>query len=588
MTHTPFIVELTTEYEAIAHSFFSIVPAHTETVGEFADTKTQLDDALANLSKDVAYSIAFVGQYSAGKSTIVSALTGRRDIQIDTNIATDVTSSYKYKALDIIDTPGLFTENKDHDERTYNAIEQSDLIVFCLTHSLFDPITLRNFEHLAYERGYASRMMLVVNKMSAEAGDYEDKVQAYTKTLEDTLGKERLAELKVVFIDAKDYIEGSDGGPDFLIEESNFDEFIATLDHFVSENGELGRAMTPLDILTSAVLDAQALLSRDPTEDDAYAQLLEKLSRRVTLTKEWLANEGTASASRVKSMVIELAATTWDELQEVKSEDEAANVISKLEKRIIEVAREVSDEFGARASEATVRLQDDFADVLSGDLSNALFDGLDLSGVGSSVNAKGAQVNISDTAKLRTQFDSVNDIAKKVGLNLSKAGQGANYSAQASGGFQFLKASQASGSQLHQGILWAGKAIGFKFKPWQAVNMAKNLANVGKALGPILAVAGFGLTLWEIHQEGQQAKKITDARLTLNNDLGKVGEELKRQFSDQVVTTRHQIFDPIDKQLKATRQAHYASISHNNDDILRLQALHERLDRLRDRLVEMV
>ena len=588
MTHTPFIVELTTEYEAIAHSFFSIVPAHTETVGEFANTKTQLDNALANLSKDVAYSIAFVGQYSAGKSTIVSALTGRRDIQIDTNIATDVTSSYKYKALEIIDTPGLFTENKDHDERTYNAIEQSDLIVFCLTHSLFDPITLRNFEHLAYERGYASRMMLVVNKMSAEAGDYEDKVRAYTQTLEATLGKERLAELKIVFIDARDYIEGSDGGPDFLIEESNFDEFITMLDHFVSENGSLGRAMTPLDILTSAVLDAQALLSRDSSEDDAYAQLLEKLSKRVTRTKEWLSNEGAASASKVKSAVLELAAATWDELQEVKSEDDASKVISKLEERVIAVAKEVSEEFGARASEATVRIQDDFADVLSGDLSNALFEGLELDGVGDSVNAEGARVNINDTKKLRAQFESVNSIAKTVGLNLSKAGQGAKYSAQAGSGFQFLKASQASGSQLHQGILWAGKMIGFKFKPWQAVNMAKNLANVGKALGPILAVAGFGLTLWEIYQEGQQAKKITDARLTLNSDLGKVGTDLKRQLSEQVVKTRHQIFDPIDQHLDAARQDHYASLSHNKDDILRLQALHKRLDGLRDRLVEMM
>ncbi|MGD1911693.1 MAG: GTPase [Rivularia sp. (in: cyanobacteria)] len=37
--------------------------------------------------------VAFIGQYNAGKSTTISALTGRRDIRIDSDIATDKTAN---------------------------------------------------------------------------------------------------------------------------------------------------------------------------------------------------------------------------------------------------------------------------------------------------------------------------------------------------------------------------------------------------------------------------------------------------------------------------------------------------------------
>lgn len=33
----------------------------------------------------------------------------------------------------LVDTPRLFTDRKDHDEITYDAINKADLLVFCLT-----------------------------------------------------------------------------------------------------------------------------------------------------------------------------------------------------------------------------------------------------------------------------------------------------------------------------------------------------------------------------------------------------------------------------------------------------------------------
>ncbi|MEH1977608.1 MAG: GTPase domain-containing protein [Nostoc sp.] len=123
---------------------------------EFVAIRHKLRDEVKEYSKNGILTVAFVGQYNAGKSTTISALTGQRDIKIDSDIATDVTATYDWNSIKVIDTPGLFTDRQDHDEITYEAINKADLLVFNLTYMLFDLITIENFKKLAYEKGYSS------------------------------------------------------------------------------------------------------------------------------------------------------------------------------------------------------------------------------------------------------------------------------------------------------------------------------------------------------------------------------------------------------------------------------------------------
>lgn len=102
----------------------------------FSQIKNKLNQDLQQYKQEALISVAFVGQYSAGKSTIISALTGKRDIKIDADIATDKTTSYNWNGIKIIDTPGLFTDRADHDAITYQTIDQADLLVFSLTYML--------------------------------------------------------------------------------------------------------------------------------------------------------------------------------------------------------------------------------------------------------------------------------------------------------------------------------------------------------------------------------------------------------------------------------------------------------------------
>ena len=52
-------------------------------------------------------SLVFVGQYSAGKSTILKALTGIETIATGEMITTQNTHEYNWNNLTVIDTPGM-------------------------------------------------------------------------------------------------------------------------------------------------------------------------------------------------------------------------------------------------------------------------------------------------------------------------------------------------------------------------------------------------------------------------------------------------------------------------------------------------
>ena len=125
--------------------------------------------------------IAFVGQHNAGKSTIVSALTKNKEIKISSNVETDDTSSYEWNDVLIYDTPGLYAGVKStHDASALEAIKNSDILVFCITSSLFDDLMIANFVDLAYNKAYKNKILLIVNKMSQEDASYEELKKNYT------------------------------------------------------------------------------------------------------------------------------------------------------------------------------------------------------------------------------------------------------------------------------------------------------------------------------------------------------------------------------------------------------------------------
>ena len=120
---------------------------------------------------DEAVQVVFAGQYSAGKSSILRAMTGREDIEIGAGITTQRVQQFHWNGIRVVDTPGVHTELRpDHDKITYEAISKANLLVFVITNELFDSHIAAHFRKLAIEREKAHEMLLVVNKMQRCVG----------------------------------------------------------------------------------------------------------------------------------------------------------------------------------------------------------------------------------------------------------------------------------------------------------------------------------------------------------------------------------------------------------------------------------
>ncbi|MBQ9630168.1 MAG: 50S ribosome-binding GTPase [Treponema sp.] len=96
------------------------------------DAASKLESGLKTQLAEEKLKIAFVGQHNAGKSTIISALTGNRQIKISNNVETDAPADYAWEGVLLIDTPGLYAGKKEeHDALSLQKIKESDLLVFC-------------------------------------------------------------------------------------------------------------------------------------------------------------------------------------------------------------------------------------------------------------------------------------------------------------------------------------------------------------------------------------------------------------------------------------------------------------------------
>ena len=114
--------------------------------------------------------LVFTGQYNAGKSTLISALTGLRDIVIDSNVATNEVRAYTWGQVHLVDTPGVQAGHAGHDGMAEDAIRDSDLVVFVVSVDLLDDAAVRHLRHVALDLGKRTSMVAVVNKVRDAAG----------------------------------------------------------------------------------------------------------------------------------------------------------------------------------------------------------------------------------------------------------------------------------------------------------------------------------------------------------------------------------------------------------------------------------
>ena len=234
--------------------------------------ESSLPTSVFDIEKPI--SIVFVGQFSAGKSTIIKALTGIEDIEVGEGIKTMETHSYDWNGIEVVDTPGIKTTIRpNHDEISYKAIARADMLVYVVTEELFDDLVGQNFRKLLLEKDKAAEMILVVNKM-ADIGNTEENRLIKLKDLEKVTTPYSPSDLRTVFVDAESYIDSlSEDDPDIAVElkeRSNYDQLVETLNDFVADKGISSRLTTVLyklfDILQGAIPHFQSSTGDDDVD----------------------------------------------------------------------------------------------------------------------------------------------------------------------------------------------------------------------------------------------------------------------------------------------------------------------------------
>ncbi len=536
---------------------------------ELTAIRKKVHDELKEYQEQGILGVAFVGQYSAGKSTIISAMTGRRDIRIDADIATDKTTNYDWNGIKLIDTPGLFTDRQDHDEITYEAINKSDLLVFCLTYMLFDSLTAENFKKLAYEKGYRWKMMLVINKMSDEAGEEEQKIVNYRQSLADALKPYSLDEFPICFIDAKDYCEGIDGKDDFLTEISRFSTFLEDLNQFVERRGSLARFDTPVRIALSCVDDAQLSFTRNSSEDSAFFEVLTRLSRTVRKERDRL-------RTKVKNIALEMSSGVASEgntlAAAVGSDQNFESLNKQAELNVQKHYEKAETKLQDAVNLAVEDIRQEVEEVLEGNLVKSFVACLDKN---QNISAQNLGVGM-DVERLKSQVGWLKNIGETAGVKLTTlASRGFAKTAAQQG---FLRSIDVAGSGLHQSVVAVGKFVGFKFKPWQAVGMAKNIGNAAKFLGPALAIVSVGVDLLQMQQERERESKMSDVRRDITSQFQSTAKDLENQIEIQLFEFEQQVYGEIDKQIAAARQKEEEVIYASNTWVKQLAEIRKDFD----------
>jgi hypothetical protein len=534
---------------------------------ELATIRQKFRDGLRDYKQQGALAVAFIGQYSAGKSTIISALTGRRDIHIDADIATDATTPYDWNGIKIIDTPGLFTDRTDHDDITYEAIAKADLLVFCLTHMLFDTLTVENFKKLAYDKGYRWKIMLVINKMSAAAGEEDQKVASYRYSLAEALKPYALNEFPICFIDAKDYCEGIDEDDDFLIEISRFDTFISELNHFVERRASLTALDTPVRIVMGCLDDAQIGFARNSDEDTAFLEVLSRLSRRINKERERL-------RTKIKGITLEMSAAIVTEgsrlasaVGDPKFEDLNKQSEINVRKHYEKAGQALEDTIESAIQSIHLEVEAE----LQSNLTQAFVAQLNFNGK----VPNHSPVNNFNKQLLQGQVGWLQKIGGQVGANITKA---ATREFATTAGQGFLRSMDVAGSSLHQGVYNVGKLIGFKFKPWQAVGIAKNIGNAAMFLGPALAVVSIGLEYHTMHKEHEYEKKMADVRRDITSQFKMIAVDLEQQIEGQLQEFESQVYVQLDKNIAEARQQTESAMAASHAEIGQIATIRKELE----------
>ena len=494
--------------------------------------------------------LVFVGQYSAGKSSIIKMLTGE-DVKTGADITTQTAAVYPWRGMEIVDTPGIHTELRpDHDKLTYEEINHAALLVFVITNEGFSQKMGEHFRNLALEQKRAQNMVLAVNKMDRTAlGNTKEQQEIIIPDLAKVTAPYEPEELYLSFLDTTAYFdsltETDESLRQELLEISGNEEFIVNLNRFVAAKGILAKLATPLYTMANQLRDAINGGMNEPDKEVAeFVSTIERRQNMIEECKRNLLRDTRGIAEKYRDEIVKVGrgalSAACGSADEAQFNDNMAAGQRKIESVIAKSADEVEDKIRTMISglNENIKTYDSSSSVQK--INTNLM--MKLEETESLPNKTAVTGALTALAGVALKFNNPAAVAAAVPLYANIAGKGAGL------GIDALLASELGPFSK---ILSAGAAnYVTKFLTptptvWQEAGalFARNASKVATALGAATVVYGIYANLKESELQESADKARRDMKTEM---MGKFNHIADEYFEKTMAAVNRYIGENID------------------------------------------
>lgn len=263
---------------------------------------------------DHPFLLTLVGPFSSGKSSVINALLGDALLEVGPVPTTDHIGILRYgpsvqktragdistifypaellERLSLVDTPGLESIFKEHDDLTQRFLHRADIVVLVMIAT--QVLTAGNLEFMQHLKEYGKRLIIIVNQI--DLLEPEDRQTVYDFVSEQSrihLGIEPL----VWLVSARQAITAFESKPmdEIIWDESGFANIEEYLDETLDDAERVRQKLeTPLQVAQNAsrealrqVRESQAALGEHKkTVDNIEAQILASEKERQKIVEK--------------------------------------------------------------------------------------------------------------------------------------------------------------------------------------------------------------------------------------------------------------------------------------------------------------
>ncbi len=477
------------------------------------------DGALEVFETEAKYRVSLLGEFSAGKSSLIMALTGA-EVDTSPGPTTKEAKEFKWKGVTLVDTPGIQAEaeNTDHDEIARASTLDSDLILFVLTNELFNNRLVTHFNFVARPSylGLAGKMLVIVNKMDRE--DKKDRDEEIISEVEKAIEPLSLP-VHLAAVDSYLKSQKSDGSrKERLLKSSRIPELVAAIDGFIKEQGELGRLIRPLQLFDAALEEQRDSLLGD---DESASQEMENNRRQKRIVDEanqQLTSHASEWVSELRRIALSRTTDTLNLVADAKTKEE-------LEEQFQTAVQAIEPEIDTHLVNIDNTLQGwarDFQDKI---------EDLDTSELGKNIRiprtAEGRSGGFEDP--LTQGFDFVKAGKKILGEGLGSV--------------------LGSISENPESVV---KLVGRfkKFRPWGKIKLGQKTAatagKASKALGPLAAAVDFYVEYRDEKNRDEKERQLAKIRFSMQREFQNMADWQVKELRKELDSIRK---DTIDKML---------------------------------------